>query len=274
MHENTSTKLSIKAILFTSLWSLSSAFIPYERVANKLYRTVSCINDDSNGWQQSKSHVLSAVRVWTELAEEGFVDEDENLMVGEVCLRAVKAFAGNSDDKDDSQIQDKRFLCAGALVQRPSIASGRSSQMPIYDAWMADCLMDESNLQFQGALQVLDDLFYHHLNTSNSNRPMDEILSTFVVQCGGMESEWHFASHRAVKARGFKPLACFSALEEENEESSCCWKYMDRDEEDIDALIFDVNEIDQYLKDPSSPQNIVHLLHGMSQVEKQESVFQ
>uniref|UniRef100_A0A7S3Q258 Uncharacterized protein n=1 Tax=Chaetoceros debilis TaxID=122233 RepID=A0A7S3Q258_9STRA len=272
----------------------------------------------------SSTSTVSAVRVWVEPAEEGFVDEDENLMMGEVCLRAVKAFAGNinldqeqneqddamdrrSDpvlvpvafemkDSDDSagedvlskattnNIKDRRLLCAGALVQRPSTrtssSSSSSSQILVCDAWMADGFMDETNLQFQGARQVLDDLFYHHLNTSSSSQLLEEILYTFVVQCGGMESDWHFASHRAVKSRGFKqlkqydPLKDSVAVEPEPSSSSCCWNYLDSEEEDLDAFVFDSNGIDSYVKDPSSPQHVVKLLKRMRKLEEEECVFQ
>ena len=75
------------------------------------------------------------VNIWIEEAEEGFVDEDENLMMGEQCLFAIKAFAGSllgreevkeeqnmflNENEVDNNSQDKRLLCAGALVQRPS----------------------------------------------------------------------------------------------------------------------------------------------------------
>jgi len=33
-------------------------------------------------------------KVWIEDSEEGFVDEDENLEPGEVCLKSIKSFAG------------------------------------------------------------------------------------------------------------------------------------------------------------------------------------
>jgi hypothetical protein len=102
------------------------------------------------------SRQLHAVKVWVELAEDGFVDEDENLMTGETCLRAVKAYAASTSSTQEHDTTNhnettasKRFLCAGALVQRPH------SQM--CDAWMADCLLDETNLQLQGALLILDD---------------------------------------------------------------------------------------------------------------------
>lgn len=60
----------------------------------------------------SSSH--RQVSIWVEEAEDGFVDEEENLMTGEVCVKAVKAFATDPDDETDH-----RFLCAGALIKRP-----------------------------------------------------------------------------------------------------------------------------------------------------------
>lgn len=92
------------------------------------------------------STALSAIKIWLEEAEEGFVDDDENLMMGEICLRAVKAFASDPDDESESG-SNKRFLCAGALVQRPD--------SDICDAWMADSFLDEANVQLQGAVRLL-----------------------------------------------------------------------------------------------------------------------
>lgn len=289
---------------------------------------------------KKSSSSLSAVHVWVEEAEDGFVDEDENLMLGEVCLRAVKAFAGNLhgevNEKNESvdgtvvttarTTQDKRLLCAGALVQRPlsptwtgsAISSNADVDfnvdvLPVCDVWMADGYMDETNLQFQGALLVLDDLLYHHLekniindrhqdypiitdsnkeivsSSSIVNHSMEEILSTFIVQCGGEESEYHFASHRAAKARGFKSLKEFptSNIGQESRifgeqgadsqttmslsSSSYCWKYLKQEEEDLDALVLDIND---YLDNPSSPENVVQLLEQMKRIEQNESVFQ
>lgn len=172
-------------------------------------------------------------------------------------------------------VQNKRLLCAGALVQRPSPSS--STQIPVCDAWMADGLMDETNLQFQGARQVLDDLFYCHLNTSSSSKQLEEILYTFVIQCGGMESDWNFASHRAVKSWGFKQLKEYNPLLDSNEEDLveplCCWNYLNSDEEDFDAFNFDVNEIDLYVKDPSSPQHIVILLKEWGSWRHQKNAY-
>eukprot|EP00551_Chaetoceros_affinis_P009439 CAMPEP_0203667652 /NCGR_PEP_ID=MMETSP0090-20130426/4449_1 /ASSEMBLY_ACC=CAM_ASM_001088 /TAXON_ID=426623 /ORGANISM="Chaetoceros affinis, Strain CCMP159" /LENGTH=386 /DNA_ID=CAMNT_0050531877 /DNA_START=63 /DNA_END=1223 /DNA_ORIENTATION=- len=318
------------------------------------------------------------VNVWIEEAEEGFVDEDENLMMGEQCLFATKAFAGSllgreevkedqniflHENKVDNNNQDKRLLCAGALVQRssypfpPSLSTNDSESisgsiidnywdqddnhgdstcrvlttLPVCDAWMADGYMDETNLQYQGALLILDELLYHHLNnfwrnmidlsvnvittigdvsdttTRNieMNVSLEEILSTFVVQCGGIESEYHFASYRAVKARGFKQLKDFPHFQEDDRLKSVqsppqlsttsitagklfsstkvctaasplsyCWKYLIREEEDLDAFILDVNDLDEYMKNPSSPRKVVHLLEKIKELEGNNSVFQ
>jgi len=163
--------------------------------------------------------MLMPPRIWIEDAEEGFVDEDENLEPGEVCLKSVKSFAsgvvpvvasskresisqststsirvvrhGIADtnpekkiDNEDDEEYEKRFLSAGALVQRPSyhkdqyhdddddhnkspssVKAATETGTGICDAWMADSILTEGgpNLQLQGALRVLDDLFLFHL---------------------------------------------------------------------------------------------------------------
>ncbi len=239
--------------IYTSSWTLSASFfLPLFRNHNK--RRYSCNNIHSYT-------CISAVRVWIEEAEEGFVDEDENLMMGEVCLRAVKAFATH-DHEDQLQAQgeeneEKIFLGAGALVQRPPPSK-------ICDAWMADCLLDEKNLQFEGAVRILDDLFGHHLKTSNAQHH-HEILSTFLVQSGAMESEFHCASYMAAISRGFKPLKDIQS------EDHVVWDYLDSEDEDIDALIFDISSTQGYFSMDESferrKEGIAYLLRRMNQTE-------
>jgi hypothetical protein len=189
--------------------------------------------------------------VWVEDAEEGFVDEDENLESGEICLKSVKAFASSSaadstisireTNKDDNQ----RFLCAGALVQRPTAADDPFSPV-ICDAWMADAILNEGgpNLQFQGALQVLDELFLFHLeryygnssgsaqNTGSNQSRAVEALRTFVLHSGeSVENEWACASFMASQARGFVPLK--DVVRTSSIYSSHFF------ENDLDGLVFD-----------------------------------
>lgn len=149
----------------------------------------------------------SAVEVWIEDAEDGFVDREENLEDGEVLLKAVKAFASDPDDP-----ASRRFLSAGALVQRPpELTPGENKQndaLPvIYDAWVADAIMDGGsggpNLQLRGVMQVLDDLFRDFLSLDGSDSCSERI---FVVQCGSGDSQFTCASHRAAVARGFRPV--------------------------------------------------------------------
>eukprot|EP00588_Corethron_pennatum_P012384 CAMPEP_0194271900 /NCGR_PEP_ID=MMETSP0169-20130528/5600_1 /TAXON_ID=218684 /ORGANISM="Corethron pennatum, Strain L29A3" /LENGTH=362 /DNA_ID=CAMNT_0039014407 /DNA_START=66 /DNA_END=1151 /DNA_ORIENTATION=+ len=153
-----------------------------------------------------------------EKAEDGFVDHDENLEDGEICVLAVKAFATiDSDDID-------RFLCAGALVQRHqphtylNSDAEKENKHPqpakqyTLDAWMADSSLEHSiggpNLQIQGAVEVLDKLFCHFLFLAHKNsfdysgRGMKATWE-FVVQCGAEES---IASFQAALARGFLPI--------------------------------------------------------------------
>jgi hypothetical protein len=164
-------------------------------------------------------------KVWIEEAEEGFVDEEENLEPGEVCLRSVKSFAsGDSTNNEgvDSQgpstirvefeVFDRRFLSAGALVRRPCYDSESDNDdtadaTGVCDAWMADSLLTDGgpNLQLKGALLVLDDLFLHHLqrerehhqSSDNGTRVNDvaddswaiQALRNFVVHCGDEDEE-------------------------------------------------------------------------------------
>lgn len=163
-----------------------------------------------------------SVRVWIEPAEEGFVDDDENLMFGEVCIRAVKAFASDPDDENN-----KRLLCAGALVQRPS--------SNICDCWMGDATLSETNIQSQGAMLVLDDLFHFHLERSNANS-LEKMISTFIVQSGA-ENDYQCASDVAALNRGFKPLR---DLTYDRKHAYAHLEHLDLEHEDLDALVFDI----------------------------------
>lgn len=161
-------------------------------------------------------------QVWVEEAEEGFVDEEENLEPGEVCLRSVKSFASGETDR--------RFLSAGAVVKRPSYDSSAQQQQQVCDVWIADSLLKQGgpNLQLRGALLVLDDLFLDHLQReqqtfreteSESDKHDDSwairALQNFVVHCGDDDTihpeTWRSTSHVAASAmaaslRGFVPL--------------------------------------------------------------------
>ena len=136
--------------------------------------------------------VGNAVKIWIEPAEEGFVDEEENLEEGERCLVSVKAFAshtagssssigGDATDEDANDGHDDGydplFLCAGALVRRPCEKDrASSSSISICDAWMGgaaattsttDSVGSGPNLEIQGAIQVLDHLLLHHLKATH-----------------------------------------------------------------------------------------------------------
>lgn len=132
---------------------------------------------------------MSFPKVWAQDAEDGFVDSEENLEEGEVCHRAVKAFSSTHDDDDD----EATFLCAGALVQRPNGC--------VCDAWTADAEDGIPNLQLQGAVKVLDELFLHHLKESNNTAYPVAALRNFVLQC-----ETECASYMAGQSRGFRSL--------------------------------------------------------------------
>ena len=136
------------------------------------------------------------VRIWIEEAEDGFVDNDENLEEGEVCLRAIKAFASNPDDGDE-----KRFLSAGALVQRPK----RDNCLQLYDAWIADSIIDNGgpNLQKLGAVKIIDNLLLYHLQRQSNDRI--KALRSFLVQCDD-SSDFTCASYQAMLDRGFVPM--------------------------------------------------------------------
>ena len=157
--------------------------------------------------QRHYCKAFNAVSVWIVEAEPGFVDEDDNLEEGEECIRAVKAFASSSEGEE-------RFLCAGALVKH--------KDSTIHTAWTADAILDNGgpNLQLQGALLVLDDMVYTHLQ---HERTMD----TFVLHCGAdPHSEFHCASYRAATLRGFVRLR--SVVDSVN------FQY-----DDLDAMVFD-----------------------------------
>jgi hypothetical protein len=173
--------------------------------------------------------------VWVEDADDGFVDHDENLEEGEVCLKAVKAFASSSISTkvDNDPKRNKRFLCAGALIQRPiepldlhpSETSSLSSPR-ICDAWIADSILHDGgpNLQLQGTLQVLDVLLLDFLEREydllHNNLNQDEVATTnvvdmtmtlrnFVVKCGNnddVNEEYTCASFMASQLRGFMLL--------------------------------------------------------------------
>jgi len=218
-------------------------------------------DDDDNMDDDTIHHYQNAspVTVWVEDAESGFVDADDNLEDGEICLRAVKAFASPppspstsvttlkfNDYSDEEEQQDKRFLCAGALVRRPlttmvdeesnagsqqsSLSSTSSSR--ICDVWIADSILDDGgpNLQIQGAAQVLDTLFLDFLvreqNGNNNNSGINnddsdnkdqavnntdlsiECLRNFIVHCGeNLDQDHTCASFMAAQTmRGFVPL--------------------------------------------------------------------
>ena len=230
--------LSLSIILFGRFGIGSSAFLGdnnphFRRIKSNLYHATF---RNSPPPQQP----LAGVKVWLEQAEEGFVDEDENLMMGEICLRAVKAFASNADDADGV----KRLLCAGALVQRPS--------SNVCDAWLADAFMDETNLQFKGATLVIDDLFHYHLKRSNAV-DIEGISSTFVVQSGLAESAYHCASYMAARQRGFKPLKEYTVEWHDLSHTDSIPQYLrnlDMEEEDPDAMLFDFSNCsDIYCKE-------------------------
>lgn len=170
--------------------------------------------------------------MYIEEAEDGFVDHEENLEEGEMCVKVLKAFA---TDKDD----EKLFLCAGALVLRaPSPIATDATNMTIYDAWMADAIMGGKggpNLQVQGAMCVLDDLYRLFLSTCADDR--DHNNAVFVVQCGRATSEYTCASYSAALSRGFRPIEDMIAQgysPEGESESSSFWR-----DEVVDGLVLD-----------------------------------
>ena len=255
-------------IIFISIATLlpksSSAFQLYNRWNHR--STVTVI--------PTCSVSLPAVKVWLEEAEEGFVDEDENLMTGEICLRAVKAYASDPDAS-----ADQRFLCAGALVQRPN--------SNICDVWMADSFLDDANTQLQGAVLVLDDLFGFHLKRSNAN-DLENLVSNFIVQCGRPESDYHCASYMSAQLRGFRPLKDLWTLMDDSEivDLSCEGSYnystgLREEDEDPDSMIFDVhngmekyNSADLSSHDTLSIMNILQRTKASARMDQIESVLE
>lgn len=173
-------------------------------------------------------NVDSRPRVFIEEAEDGFVDHEENLEEGEMCIKAVKAFAKQNDEK--------LFLCAGALVRRPPspiTTNTDATSLTIYDAWTADAIMSGKggpNLQVQGAMCVLDDLYRLFLSTCADRD------SVFVIQCGRATSEYTCASYSAALSRGFRPIEDMIAQNHsgEGESESSFWH-----EEIVDGLVLD-----------------------------------
>lgn len=142
--------------------------------------------------RQIMAQLSSIPEIWIEDAEDGFVDEEENLEEGEKCLLSLKAFATDPDDQEG-----ERLLCAGALVQRPDSS--------VCDAWTADALLSKGgpNLQLNGAVKLLDEMFLCHLKNDPNN---PRALLNFVLQCGSAVSEYSCASNMAGQLRGFRPL--------------------------------------------------------------------
>jgi hypothetical protein len=182
--------------------------------------------------------------VWIEDAEDGFVDDDENLMLGEKCLKSVKAFAQDTISiHDDDGDHEKRFLGAAALVQRPQPFSY------IHDCWIADALMDETNVQFKGAVLLLDHLFLFYLQRmkgriTQSPFSIEKVVSYFIVQCGHPDSEYHCASYMAALYRGFKPLKDmihFDAQQGQYAHNFTYLEHLDLQNEDLDAMVFDMS---------------------------------
>jgi hypothetical protein len=204
-------------------------------------------------------------KVWIEDAEEGFVDDDENLMMGEVCLKSIKSFAQDNDKNlHHGDNNEKRFLGAAALVQRPP------PFQHINDCWIADAFMDETNVQFKGAILLLDSLFLCHLqgmmkgttaittNTTNTStttntnqslslhRNIQDAVSSFLVQCGHPDSEYHCASYMAALSRGFKPLKDMVYFDHQQEQYVHQYTYLqhlDLEHENLDALVFDLSSV-------------------------------
>jgi len=259
MISNVSSLFLLFLSAVTIFSSSSSAFQIHNRWHHKI--TVASCSPSS----------LPAVKVWLEEAEKGFVDEDENLMTGEICLRAVKAFASNSDD-DDDETSKQRFLCAGALVQRPG--------SNICDVWMADSSLDEANIQLQGAVLVLDDLFGFHLKRSNAC-DLENLVSNFIVQCGRIESEYHCASYMSARFRGFRPLKDLWRLLEDSESGvlSCesSYKYvqgLSEEDEDPDAMMFDVhNGLEKYNSRDLSSHDALSIMNILQRVSASTSTI-
>ena len=162
--------------------------------------------------------------VWIEDAEDNFVDEDENLEDGEVCLKAIKAFASNPDSDDEHA--GHRFLAAGALVRRPN--------SKVCDAWTADAFLDDGgpNLILSGASLILDELLMFHLKQKKSDDDPILGLRTFVLHCGkDTNSEYTCASYMAGQSRGFQLLT------EQLRKSSIYSPYLYQN--DLDGFVLD-----------------------------------
>ncbi len=244
---NDITAWKTTTLAYCPIINVSNTCTTTTSVSNKI--SPSIITRATNSRRGKERMKVDAAKVWVETAEEGFVDEDENLMMGETCLVAVKAFASNVEDNNEK----KRLLCAGALVQRPF--------SNVRDAWMADSFLDEPNIQIKGAIQILDHLFYHHLRTTNA-QSLHESLSTFVVQSGRIDSEYHCSSYMAAVTRGLKPLkeVYYGSNDDHDNDDhddddddtthtkpdrsdhrgqSFHFKHLNYEDEDSDALVFD-----------------------------------
>ena len=231
-----------------------------------------------------KSPIKISSKVWIEDAEEGFVDDDENLMMGEVCLKSIKAFA--QDITTDGGYHDdeaKRFLGAAALVQRPTSF--------MYDCWIADAFMDEKNVQVKGAIMLLDHLFLFHLQRTlkghNQSFPfynIHDVVSSFIVQCGHPDSEYHCASYMAALYRGFKPIKDMVYFDDRNGQHAHNHTYLehlDLHNENLDALVFDMSSVaaEGYLSKGDINQKEHKQIHdiimqGLTLNQEQSSAFQ
>lgn len=152
----------------------------------------------------------SRPRIFVVEAEEGFVDDVENLEDGEVLCRAVKAFAEREDGTGEND-----FLCAGALVQRPYHSSGFVE----HDMWVADSDEKEGlspNLQAKGAAKIIDDLFLAHLLLEEASLRLFPSKAYHLTVQTGLHSPSLFASHHAALSRGFQP--CCEVWNQEGEE--------------------------------------------------------
>lgn len=260
MKRNTNSLFLIVNISYTILWNQYVLAFNYGAKRNM--------------FQSQRFRSLNS-KVWIEKAEDDFVDEDENLMTGEICLASYKAFAqqqllpeiAEGEDRARAHLtsftttarsaQEKRFLGAAALVQR-------SSKSTICDCWMADTLIDETNVQLKGAILLLDQLFSIHLRNTTwiSNRSRDKgnclisPLYSFVVQCGRPDSEYHSASYMAALNRGFQPLKDLIYFDDEEgryQHLRSNLTHLDLDDENTDALIFDLSRgIESYTKHAST----------------------
>ena len=168
--------------------------------------------------------------ILVEEAETGFVDDKENLEEGETLLRAVKAFGLCGGGQEDAA-RRKDFLCAGALVQRPTYDA------TTHDIWVADSLEEDGlspNLQVKGAMQVIDELFLTHLRLErNALNDSGETIK-LVVQTGS-HSPTLVASHFAALSRGFRQMDESDMAEEEEEEEEEDGDEEDEEDDESDA---------------------------------------